>query len=142
MSCCATTASTTVSRCAAAGRTKPSACCLLWMMFMIPLALPNATTTLVAQSIGANRLLDARRLGLNGLQVTIAMAALTGALGYLSREAIVGLYTSDAAVAAVALSLLRWVVLFHLCDALQTLAQFVLRAWRITVVSLIVFVVS
>ena len=115
---------------------------LVSMMFMIPLALSNATTTLVAQSIGANRLLDARRLGLNGLQVTIAMAALTGALVYLWRESIVGLYTADAAVAAVALSLLRWVVLFHLCDALQTLAQFVLRAWRITVVSLIVFVVS
>jgi MATE family multidrug resistance protein len=115
---------------------------LVSMMFMIPLALSNATTTLVAQSIGADRLLDARRLGLNGLQVTVAMAALTGALVYLSREAIVGLYTSDAAVAAVALSLLRWVIVFHLCDALQTLAQFVLRAWRITVVSLIVFVVS
>lgn len=115
---------------------------LVSMMFMIPLALSNATTTLVAQSIGANRLLDARRLGLNGLQVTIAMAALTGALVYLSRESIVGLYTGDAAVAAVALSLLRWVILFHLCDALQTLAQFVLRAWRITVVSLIVFVIS
>jgi len=112
------------------------------MMFMIPLALSNATTTLVAQSIGANRLLDAQRLGLNGLRLTLAMAALTGALVYLAREAIVGLYTGDAAVAAVALSLLRWVVLFHLCDALQTLAQFVLRAWRITVVSLIVFVVS
>jgi MATE family multidrug resistance protein len=115
---------------------------LVSMMFMMPLALSNATTTLVAQSIGASRLLDARRLGINGLQVTMAMAALTGAAVYLTREAIVGLYTADAAVGAVALSLLGWVGLFHLCDALQTFAQMVLRAWRITVISLIVFVLS
>jgi MATE family multidrug resistance protein len=115
---------------------------LVSMMFMMPLALSNATTTLVAQSIGANRLHDARRLGLHGLQVTMAIAALTGASVYGLREGIVGLYTSDAAVAAVALTLLSWVGLFHLCDALQTLAQFVLRAWRITVISLVVFVLS
>jgi len=115
---------------------------LVSMMFMMPLALSNATTTLVAQSIGAHRLRDARRLGLHGLQVTLALAALTGVLVYLLRETIVGLYTADAAVAAVALSLLSWVGWFHLCDALQTFAQFVLRAWRITVISLIVFVLS
>jgi len=115
---------------------------LVSMMFMMPMALSNATTTLVAQSIGANRLRDARRLSLHGLQVTMALAAITGSLVYLWREPIVGLYTSDVAVAAVALSLLSWVGWFHLCDALQTLAQFVLRAWRITVISLVVFVLS
>ncbi len=115
---------------------------LVSMMFMMPMALSNATTTLVAQSIGADRLLDARRLGLHGLQVTLALAALTGFSVYLLRVPIVGLYTSDAAVAAAALSLLSWVGWFHLCDALQTFAQFVLRAWRITVISLVVFVLS
>ena len=115
---------------------------LVSMMFMMPMALSNATTTLVAQSIGANRLRDARRLSLHGLQVTMALAAITGSLVYLWREPIVGLYTSDVAVAAVATSLLSWVGWFHLCDALQTLAQFVLRAWRITVISLVVFVLS
>jgi MATE family multidrug resistance protein len=115
---------------------------LVSMMFMMPMALSNATTTLVAQSIGANRLRDARRLSLHGLLVTMALAALTGSLVYWLREPIVGLYTSDVAVAAVALSLLSWVGWFHLCDALQTLAQFVLRAWRITVISLVVFVLS
>jgi MATE family multidrug resistance protein len=115
---------------------------LVSMMFMMPMALSNATTTLVAQNIGADRLRDARRLGLHGLQVTMALAALTGLAVYLLRAPIVGLYTSDAAVAAAALSLLSWVGWFHLCDALQTFAQFVLRAWRITVISLVVFVLS
>jgi MATE family multidrug resistance protein len=115
---------------------------LVSLIFMMPLALANATSTLVAQSIGANRLRSARRLGWHGLQVTMVMAAMIGALVFVMREAIVGLYTRDAAVAAAALSLLSWVALFHLGDALQTFSQFVLRAWRITVVSLVVFALA
>ncbi|MFO1223052.1 MAG: MATE family efflux transporter [Burkholderiaceae bacterium] len=115
---------------------------LVSMMFMMPMALANATSTLVAQRLGAAGVGDARRLGLHGLQITLAMAALLGALVYLARAPIVRLYTADAAVASVALTLLSWVTLFHLSDALQTLAQFVLRAWRITVVSLVVFALS
>jgi len=115
---------------------------LVSLMFMMPLALSNATSTLVAQSIGAAHLHDARRLGHHGLLLTLALATCTGALVYALREGIVGLYTADAAVATVALTLLSWVGLFHLCDALQTFAQFVLRAWKVTVVSLVVFVVS
>jgi MATE family multidrug resistance protein len=104
--------------------------------------LSNATSTLVAQSIGADQLRTARRLGWHGLQVTMGMAALVGALVFLTREAIVNLYTRDAAVATAALSLLSWVALFHLGDALQTFSQFVLRAWRITVISLVVFALA
>ncbi|MCG3189984.1 MAG: Multidrug resistance protein NorM [Burkholderiaceae bacterium] len=115
---------------------------LVSMMFMVPLSLANATSTLVAQRLGADGLADASRLGVHGLQLTLAIAALVGTLVYLARAPIVGLYTADAAVASVALTLLSWVTLFHLSDALQTLAQFVLRAWRVTVVSLVVFALS
>lgn len=112
------------------------------LLFMVPLSLSNATTTLVAQSIGAGRLHDATRLGRHGLQLTLAVAAVVGAAVYLAREAVVTLYTRDAAVAASALTLLAWLALFHLSDALQTFAQFVLRAWKVTVVSLVVFALS
>lgn len=115
---------------------------LVSMMFMVPLSLANATSTLVAQRLGADHLGEASRLGVHGLQVTLLLAALVGSLVYLARAPIVRLYTADAAVASVALTLLSWVTLFHLSDALQTLAQFVLRAWRITVVSLVVFALS
>jgi len=115
---------------------------LVSLIFMLPLSLSNATSTLVAQSIGAGRLRDAGRLGWHGLQLTMAVASLTAVSVYALREAIVGLYTRDAAVAAAAASLLAFVIWFHLGDALQTLAQFVLRAWRITVVSLVVFALS
>ena len=49
------------------------------------------------------------------------------------REQLLGAYTRDAAVVAAALPLLAWVMLFHIGDAGQTLAAFVLRAYHLTV---------
>jgi multidrug resistance protein, MATE family len=115
---------------------------LVSLLFMVPLSLSNATGTLVAQGIGAGRLGDARRLGWNGLRIALAVAAVLGCAVFIARRPIVGLYTHDAQVIAAALPLLTWVALFHLSDALQTMVAFVLRAWRITVVSLVVFAVS
>jgi MATE family multidrug resistance protein len=55
---------------------------------------------------------------------------------------IVGLYTQDAVIAAAALPLIAWVALFHFVDAAQTVAAFVLRAWRIATVPLVVYAVA
>lgn len=115
---------------------------LVSVMFMLPLALSNATSTLVAQSIGADAREAARRIGWRGLQIALGLAVLVGGAVFALRPRIVGLYTQDAAVIAAALPLLTWVALFHIGDALQTMTQFVLRAWRVTVVSLVVFALS
>jgi MATE family multidrug resistance protein len=45
-------------------------------------------------------------------------------------------------VAAVALSLLAWVVLFHIADAAQALASSILRAWKITTVPMLIYVAA
>jgi len=60
----------------------------------------------------------------------------------LGRESIVRVYTNDLAVAAAALPLMAWVALFHLADAAQTIAAFVLRAWRIATVPLAIFAIA
>lgn len=109
------------------------------LMFMLPLALANASATLVAQRIGAGDLADARRLGWHGLALGALLAVGLGLLVYLGRAALIGLYTGDAAVAAIALPLLAWVVVFHLADALQTIAAFVLRAWRIATLPMFIY---
>lgn len=109
------------------------------LMFMLPMALANAVSTLVAQRIGAGDLPDARRLGWNGLWFGLALSALLGAAVYAGRAGIIGLYTSDAAVAAAALSLLAWLVVFHIADAAQIIAAFVLRAWRIATLPMVVY---
>jgi MATE family multidrug resistance protein len=115
---------------------------LVSVLFMVPLALGNATSTLVAQGIGAGRAADARRLGWHGLLIGCAIAALLGGGVFGARESVLGLYTADAAVRAAALPLLAWVAVFHLADAAQTIAAFVLRAYKITTVPVVVYVAA
>ncbi len=112
---------------------------LTGLLFMLPLALGNATGALVAQRIGAGDGPDARRLGWHGMALACGVAALAGAALVALRGPLVGLYTRDAAVAAAALPLLAWVGVFHLFDAAQTVAAFVLRAWRIATAPLVVY---
>ena len=114
---------------------------LVALLFMMPLAISNATSTLVAQRIGARDEHDARRLGWHGLWICCGMATLMGGSVFLAREGVVGLYTRDAAVIAAALPLVTWLALFHVADAAQTLAAFVLRAWRIATVPLVIYAV-
>ena len=111
---------------------------LVSLLFMMPLAIGNGTGTLVAQRIGADDAADARRLGWHGLAIGAALATLMGGALLAARVPLVGLYTHDAAVMAAALPLLAFVALFHVADAVQTVAAFVLRAWRIAVVPLLV----
>lgn len=115
---------------------------LVTLMFMLPLGLASATSTLVAQRIGAGDLHDARRLGWHGMQIGLLVAALLGAAVFVLREPILRLYTADQAVIAAALPLVAWLVLFHVADAAQTIAAFVLRAYKIATLPLVVYVLA
>lgn len=115
---------------------------LVSLLFMMPLGLSNATSTLVAQRIGAGDIPDARRLGWHGLQFTLAVSMVVGGTVFLGREGVVRLYTDNPAVVAAALPLLAWVALFHAADAVQTLAAFVLRAWRIATLPTVIYVLA
>lgn len=108
------------------------------VLFMLPLALANATSTLVAQRVGARDLPDARRLGWHGLQIGLSISVAMGCAVYLLRESIIRLYTSDALVVAAVMPLLAWVAVFHVADAMQVLATFVLRAWRVATVPMFI----
>ncbi|TDM04880.1 MAG: MATE family efflux transporter [Ideonella sp. MAG2] len=112
------------------------------LMFMMPMALANATSTLVAQAVGAAKREEAIRLGWHGLALGTAVAAALGLLVHACQHRIVGLYTPDAAIAAAALPLLSWVALFHVADAIQTIAAFVLRAWRVATVPMLIYVAA
>ena len=115
---------------------------LVSLLFMLPLALGNAGSTLVAQRIGAGDFADARRLGWHSLQFGVGLAALVGAAVYIGREQVLQLYTGNPAVVAAALPLLAWVALFHTVDAAQAVAAFVLRAWRIATLPTLIYVLA
>ena len=115
---------------------------LVSLLFMVPLALSNASSTLVAQSIGAAQVPEARRIGWHGMQCAAGVALVLGTLVVFAREGIVRLYTDNEVIVAAALPLLAWVALFHFVDAMQIAAAFVLRAWRIATVPLVIYAAS
>jgi len=109
------------------------------VMYMMPLALGSATSTLVAQAIGAQQWSEARRIGWHGMQLGWVIAAAMGGGVYLGREGLMRLYTDDAAIIAAAMPLLAWVILFHLADATQTIASFTLRAYKVVMAPVAIF---
>lgn len=115
---------------------------LVSMMFMVPLALANGTATLVAQRVGARDFAEARRLGWHGVEIGVGLGLVLGALVFFGREWVLGVYTDNPTIIAAAMPLLVWVWWFHVGDAAQTLANFVLRSHRITLLPLVFFAVS
>ena len=112
---------------------------LVAMMFMLPLALGNATGTLVAQRVGAADVPDACRLAWHGLAIALGAGALLGALVFGARGAIVRTYSDDPLVVAAALPLVAWAGVFHLGDAAQALASAVLRAWHVATLPVVIY---
>ena len=112
------------------------------MMFMLPLAIANAASTLVAQRLGAGDARDARQVGWAGLEIGVLIAAVLGGAVFFLRRDVVGLYTGNPVIVAAAVPLLAWVALFHIADAAQTVSAFVLRAYRIAVVPVVVYVLA
>ena len=115
---------------------------LVSLMYMLPLAIANASGTLVAQRIGAGDAAGAQRLGWHGIAIGAAAGGAFGLAAYLGRDAITHAYTDNPVILAAALPLLTWVALFHFADATQAVTAFVLRAYRIVTVPLVVNTVA
>jgi MATE family multidrug resistance protein len=115
---------------------------LVSLLFMVPMALGNATTTLAAQGVGAGRLADARRVAWHGIELAAAVALALGTAVFFAREGIVRLYTGDERIVAATLPLLAWVAVFHFVDAMQIVAASALRAWRIATVPMVIYATS
>ncbi|HYM48395.1 MAG TPA: MATE family efflux transporter [Burkholderiaceae bacterium] len=112
------------------------------ILFMVPLALGVATSVLVAQSLGAGDPRVARVAALRGFRLAMGIALLAAALVWLLREPIVALYTIDASVSAVALSLFGWAAVFHVFDACQGVCGFALRGYKNTFWPMVIYGVS
>ncbi|MDH5822427.1 MATE family efflux transporter [Luteimonas sp. RD2P54] len=103
------------------------------LCFMVPFGLAEATTVRVGHAIGGG--LGApgvRRAAFAGLALVLGTQTLTG-IGLLTgNEFIAGLYTGDAAVAALAASLLLLAAAFQFPDGIQVLSAGALRGLKDT----------
>jgi len=112
------------------------------LCFMVPLSLGVATATLTAHAIGAEEIARGRRTASAGIRIAVIASASLALAVWTLRHPIVRLYTSDAAVAAVALTLIPYLAAFHVFDALQTAVGFVLRAHKRAVAPTVVYALT
>jgi MATE family multidrug resistance protein len=105
--------------------------------YMLPLAMSSATSVLVGQAIGAGDAARARLTGIAGIGSGLACGCAVALAVWLARGSIARLYTEDAAVAALAATLLGWVAVYHLFDAVSAVAVSALRGYKKTVVPML-----
>jgi MATE family multidrug resistance protein len=112
------------------------------LCYMMPMAVGVASASLTAQAIGAQDMRRARAMGLAGMAVVAVGALATAAILILGRPLILAAYTDDLQVAAVAATLLRIIPFFHLCDAMQCIGSYLLRAYKVALVPMLLQAVA
>ncbi len=112
------------------------------LCYMIPMAMGIATASLTAQAIGAQQMRLARLNGRAGVIMVVIAALITAGLIIGGRGPILRLYTDEPQVAAMAALLLTLLPFFHVGDALQCIGCYLLRAYKIAVVPLLMQIVA
>ena len=101
------------------------------VLFMWPLSLAIATSARVSYWRGAREPQRAQQALRSGLLVAASSAALGATLLALLREPLARLYVQQPEVATLAAGLLLMVALYHLADAMQVMALFLLRCYHV-----------
>ena len=102
------------------------------LTFMVPLGLSMAITVRVAHAKGRGDLPGVRQAGFAGIALAFSFQALTAAALLLMPTTLAGFYTSDPAVVAGAVVLLRLAGLFQISDGIQVAANGALRGLKDT----------
>ncbi|UXY15284.1 MATE family efflux transporter [Chitiniphilus purpureus] len=102
------------------------------LTFMLPSALGTAMTVRVGQALGAGNAAYARFIGWTGIRAGLVIAGCTALFMIAGNHLIAGWYTRDAAVLALAATLLVYSGVFQLADATQVVVVGVLRGYKVT----------
>jgi len=111
------------------------------VLYMIPLSLSIASSSRVSYWIGAGNINRARQSLRTGLGMILLLSLGLAALIGWQREAIASFYTQSPEVSTLAATLLLWLMLYHVADAVQVFTVFTLRCYGITVLPLITYTV-
>ncbi len=112
------------------------------LCYMAPMAIGLASSAQTAQAVGAGAWQQARRIGQVGMLLALGAALLTVTLLLVSKSAIAHAYTSNAEVAALAISLFAILPWFHVADSAQTMTVYLLRAYKIALAPMLVQIVA
>jgi MATE family multidrug resistance protein len=112
------------------------------VLYMLPLSIASATSTLVAQSIGARKMDAARRVGYVGILLAAVLSVTIGCFVWLARDVIIRAYTPDQMIIAAAMPLFVYIAFYQLFDSLQVTTAFVLRAYRVAVIPTVMYAIA
>lgn len=107
-------------------------------MFMIPLALNSAITIRVGHALGAGNTNAARFSGALGILICGLFMSVSAAFLLVFRDAVVSVYTNDASVSSIAISLLLMAAIFQVADGVQIGAAGALRGFKDTRVPMVI----
>lgn len=102
------------------------------LSFMIPFGLAEATTVRVGHALGRQDQYGLRRAAFAGFALLLLTQTVSAAVMLLGNDAIAALYTRDAAVAALAATLLLYAAAFQFPDGIQVMSAGALRGLRDT----------
>ncbi|MGQ4660460.1 MATE family efflux transporter [Lysobacter sp. F6437] len=112
------------------------------LCFMIPMGLAEATTVRVGHALGRGDGFGVRRAANAGYVIVLGTQTLSALVLLLGNEWIVGFYTDDVAVAALAASLLLFAAAFQFPDGVQVLSAGALRGLGDTRVPMLLAVLA
>ena len=95
--------------------------------YMIPMALSGAAAILVGQALGRGERREAREMGWTCMAVTTVIMTCTGLTLALAGHHVIGLFTKDEAVIALASRVIMLVALFQVADGAQSVGGGALR---------------
>ncbi|MDP1316169.1 MATE family efflux transporter [Acinetobacter lwoffii] len=103
---------------------------LLGLMFMLPMSMASAFGILVSTKIGAEQIDAAWQLSKRALMAVMLIAIVVVLTIWGLDSWIVGLFSNDAQVIALALALILLMCWMHIFDALLVISLAMLRCWR------------
>jgi MATE family multidrug resistance protein len=112
------------------------------LCFMLPMALAEATTVRVGHAVGRADRDALRRAALAGYVLVLGTQLVSGTTLLAGGHAIAGLYTGDAAVIALAASLLMLSAAFQFPDGVQVLSVGALRGLKDTRVPMVLAAIA
>lgn len=113
---------------------------LLGLMFMLPMSMASAFGILVSTKIGAEQIDAAWQLSKRALMAVMLIAIVVVLTIWGLDSWIVGLFSNDAQVIALALALILLMYWMHIFDALLVISLAMLRCWREIVRPMFIFI--
>ena len=109
------------------------------VLYMMPLSFAIACSARVSFWLGAGRPDNAKRVVLIGLRLAIIVAFAHMVALLTVSQLIASLYSGNPEIVTMGASLLLWVAIYHMGDAVQILCAFLLRCYRITLTPLALY---